>query len=159
MTAKYEVIGNTTLTSSAASVTFSSIPGGYKDLVLTMDFKAASSAAGVYTRFNNDSSSTYTMVRMVGTTSGTASSVANQVGSFDFQGVSSQLDPTTIRIQIMDYSATDKHTSILVRSDRASNNAYAGAGRYPQTTAISQIEFFATQNFAAGSTFRLLGVN
>ena len=53
MTATYEKIATTTLGSSQASVTFSSISGSYTDLVLISDSTVASGSDGVRLRFNS----------------------------------------------------------------------------------------------------------
>tara|TARA_R110000822_G_scaffold86249_1_gene201167 strand:- start:524 stop:982 length:459 start_codon:yes stop_codon:yes gene_type:complete len=152
MTAKYTVLGNTTLATASSSVTFSSIPGGYKDLVLTTE-----NDGSYFIRVNNDSSSTYANVRMVG--DGTSASSS----TFDI----SFWSPTNAGTaglgiwQIMDYSATDKHKTALSRLNRASGNASAGAHRYPSTSAITSLilDTGGNPDFSIGSTFRLLGVN
>jgi len=64
---------------------------------------------------------------------------------------------------IMDYSATDKHKSTLIRSrssrDNGDTDTTAGAGRWANTNAVNQIKFYLTSgSFAAGSTFSLYGV-
>jgi hypothetical protein len=63
-------------------------------------------------------------------------------------------------LQISDYAATDKHKSVLVRSDRANQLTAMAAARWANTSAITNITIDALgSNFAAGSTFRLLGVS
>jgi hypothetical protein len=69
-----------------------------------------------------------------------------------------------IIIQVMDYSATDKHKSVLVRanSDAPSQNGVvaAVAGRWASTSAVTSVVLLPEvgPNFASGSTFNLFGV-
>ena len=160
MTAKYTVIDSQVLTTSAASVTFSSIPGGYKDLMLVMNI-SATATAGVNLRFNSDSGSNYSYVWAYGNGSVTGSSG----GTLAQISISPYSSPDTTfagsyLVEIFDFSATDKHSSILSRSNNANSGTAMYAGRWANTAAVTSIEvFFNSNQMAAGSTFRLLGVN
>ena len=166
MTAKFTVLGNTTLTTSSASVTFSSIPGGYKDLVLVV--QAGSTSAGgdaIMMQFNGDTSySNYFNVFMEGdgstATSGawTTNGIANSYNTVHFSSAANG----ALVWQVMDFTTTDKHKSTLVRSNRASSGVSGAAGRWANTAAITSITLVygnPAASFSAGSTFRLLGVN
>ena len=156
MTAKYTVLGNTTLTTSSASVTFSSISSGYKDLAIVVETTLTGSAS-INFRLNNDSGSNYSFVLMRGNgsaaDSGTTSSGTQ--GTFGYS-----VGKSLVRIDLLDYSATDKHKPLLSRLDN-STYAFAHANRWADTSAVNRIDFILTggESFAAGSTFRLLGVN
>ena len=160
MTAKYTVIDSVTLTSSAASVTFSSIPQTYRDLVLVVDGSASSGTAGLRVSFNNDTGANYNAVRMYGNGStATSDSFSNFSG-----GIVSSFSMTTsnaiLAIQTMDYSSTDKHKSYLVRGNDSAQGTNAVAGRWANTASVTTLNFYSSNNtFAIGSTFRLLGVN
>jgi hypothetical protein len=59
----------------------------------------------------------------------------------------------------MDYSATDKHKTVLVRSNAASTGVEAIAQRWASTAAITSILVFpSTGSWAAGGTFSLYGI-
>jgi hypothetical protein len=61
----------------------------------------------------------------------------------------------------MDYSATNKHKTVLVRADNANSITMAHAARWANTSAITSIvltSFEGAGNFAIGSTFSLYGV-
>lgn len=61
----YFPIANTTLSSAAASYTFSSISGSYTDLVLVIGGTlSADISAGIY--FNGDTGTNYSTTRMYG---------------------------------------------------------------------------------------------
>lgn len=159
MTAKYTVLGNTTLTTASASVTFSSIPGGYKDLVLVVNAKGDTSNSALEPYFNGDTGANYPVVLMY--SDGSASSFG-QTFTKARMGVSSATTTEASMgiLQVMDFSATDKHKSFLARStERGTSAVTAVAGRWANTAAITSIDLSPTNGFAAGSTFRLLGVN
>jgi hypothetical protein len=163
MTAKYEVIGSQTLTSSAASVTFSSIPGGYKDLVLSVEYKSDAGATNIRPIFNSDSGSNYSYVLMSGDGNSTVSGSGTVAYVRSYQNCSAtSTEAHTLTYQIQDYSATDKHKTTLIRGN--SVGSYSGteafANRWASTAAITSITCNNPfTNFAIGSTFRLLGVN
>lgn len=147
----FNLLDSVTLSSSASSVTFSSIDQSYRDLVLVIN--AIGSSGNLQLRFNADSSLIYSYVQMYGT----GSSATSNSGSSQSQstiGVSAT-NGTVTTAQLMDYSATDKHKTILVRA----NDIYtwAQAHRYASTSAITQIEVLGS-TYSAGSTFYLYGV-
>ena len=65
-------------------------------------------------------------------------------------------------IQAMDYSATDKHKTVLARQNAAAYQTYAGALRFGTTDAITSIQFLtanaSTIKYDAGTTFNLYGI-
>tara|TARA_R110000803_G_C11909121_1_gene313012 strand:- start:29 stop:517 length:489 start_codon:yes stop_codon:yes gene_type:complete len=162
MTAKYTVLGNTTLATASSSVTFSSIPGGHKDLVLVMDYKPSVNGDDCQVRYNSDTGSNYSYVVMSGdgsssySTSGTDTNVKMSGYSFSYPNTEFNL----LTLQVADYSATDKHKSSLARVGRAAGGVTAYAHRWANTSAITTLLVTnGSGSIAAGSTFRLLGVN
>jgi hypothetical protein len=159
MTAKYTVIDSQVLSTSAASVTFSSIPGGYKDLVLVADGKQTNTDAyGVY-RFNSDSGSNYPLVGASGNGASYASYTATGTG-----GLATRPGGYVSISEIMDYSATDKHKTVLSRTNGTQTGSSGAVEmrtvRWANTSAITQIDVVSgIQDFQTGATFRLLGVN
>jgi hypothetical protein len=60
----------------------------------------------------------------------------------------------------MDYSATDKHKTVLSRANNAANGVTAIAGRWASTSAITSIVLtFQSSSLATGSTVALYGVS
>ena len=167
MTAKFTVLGNTTLATASASVTFSSIPGGYKDLVLIAEYKGTtSSILNLYWQANSDTTeANYTKVHMTGTGS---SAISSAFDGLQLSSIASPNDTGSALVVCtwLDYSATDKHKSWLLRANTPISTGGAPgvsaiAGRWASTAALTSIilsnQF--SRVFAAGSTFRLLGVN
>jgi hypothetical protein len=63
-------------------------------------------------------------------------------------------------VQIMDYSATDKHKTSLARSNRADSGVDASAIRWANTAAINSITLLQTngRTLEAGATIALYGI-
>jgi hypothetical protein len=141
-------LANITLQSASSQVTFSSIPQNYRDLVLVFDGRITDTDRLACFRFNNDSGSNYTTVYTANTASATRSTTA---ADFYYQASSNLSDGI---IQIMDYSATDKHKTIISRSNNPSDYVFTYANRWANTAAITSITFLPmATNFTASSTF------
>jgi len=154
-TATYIALANTTLSGTASSITFSSIPATYRDLVLVFNGSMSANNIRLILRFNG-SSSNYTAVRMFG--QGNVSDTQTQIDM-------GYADGRVVGIaNIMDYSATDKHKTALVRfGDLGASNGetytQAWAGRWASTNAINQVAVtVASGNIASGSTLALYGI-
>jgi len=154
-TATYIALANYTVTGSAVnSVTFSNIPAStYRDLVLVFS-GALSADSPVYLTYNADTSN-YTRVSM----SGNGSTATSNSGS-DGRVVELGDTQSDFIAHIMDYSATDKHKTVLTRSNDASRITYAGASRWASTNAITSIliDPDTTTQIAVGSTLSLYGI-
>ena len=157
----YIALATTTLGSSASSVTFSSIPTSVngvalRDLILVYA-GTATGGGDVVLSFNADTTNTYPNVQMFGAGSGSGTS-----GAFTRTGVFVSFASTgqnNFVAQIMDYSATDKHKTVLSRYNVPSSETSAQAGRWPSNTAIATVAVrILSNNFASGSTFSLYGV-
>jgi len=158
-TPTYTLIDSTVLGSSASSVTFSGIAADWRDLVLVFTVTSSDNAFPLM-RFNSDTGSNYNNIWMVGDGSTAASS--RQVNASSIRATNAVLDttPSVTIIQIMDYTATDKHKSVLIRENTSGSDAetFAGAGRWASTSAITSIVVNASGNFNSGSTFYLYGI-
>lgn len=154
-TATYIALANTTLSSAVSSVTFSSIPATYRDLVLVIAGTATSTDQMVI-RFNS-STTGYSEVTMLGAAS--TSSYTSSVNRL------SQIALSTTQsngiMHIMDYSATDKHKTALYRNNLGGSTTYATAGRWADTSAITSILLALEtggNTFASGCSFALYGI-
>jgi Tfp pilus assembly protein PilW len=115
-------------------------------------------------RVNGDSGANYSVVRMLGDSSGIGSS--SESGSVEFtvyfSEPSSASSYAVTVSQFMDYAQTDKHKTILTRNDAPSQGITgAYAARWANTAAITSISIFPPPGFGAwaiGSTFSLYGV-
>ena len=162
----YIALATTTLGSTASSVTFSSIPTSVNGVALRDLIIVARMIPTVanfpYLRFNGDTGNNYNRVGMAGQGSGSGTSFANSnQNALDVGAVVTSA--STFIYQIMDYSATDKHKTVLARMNSADVSANqpvaAGAYRWASTSAINTILLYPDSNaYAAGTTFSLYGV-
>ena len=157
VTPTYLPLATITLGSAQSSVTFGSIPATYSDLIVVFDGQTTDGSNCSYT-INSDTGTNYPYVFMRGDGNGTASGAttvanANYVGYFT-------ANPSNAIIQFLDYSATDKHKSSLVRMNDPSARVFANANRWASTAAINRIDFILSggESFATGSTFSLYGI-
>jgi hypothetical protein len=155
-TPTYTPLATVTLGSTATSVTFSSIPATYRDLIVVHSGLLTSGGQEIRLRYNGDSGNNYIYVEMSGTGSSATSSTATL--SYAYGGLVYTTAANSI-VQIMDYSATDKHKTGLTRSNNPANNVVAFAHRWANTAAITSLELSIGGNlWAAGATFNLYGV-
>lgn len=154
MTTAWVPLATTTLSSSASSVTFGSISGSYRDLVLVIQGGSNFSGDISFEVYPNGDTANGSMVSMQGDGS-SASSFSTSRIFFTMNNANGMNI-----LQFMDYSATDKHKTILIR-DTTTATTRATAGRWASTSAITSIELedATGQTFDAGTTFSLYGSN
>jgi len=162
-TSTYTPLANTTLSATATSVTFSSINTSlYRDLILVSTVSRPTTGFGTfYIRFNSDAGTNYNLVTLVGSgTAASSTSLTSDTGIYASYDVSSIKDTSQNPVvwNILDYSATDKHKSVLVKSNQSERGVAAVAGRWASTSAITAISLHYGPGFASGSTFALYGV-
>lgn len=150
----YVALYSTTLAASVSSVNISGIPtSGYRDLVIVIN-ATANAGYNVPVAFNDDTTATnYPSVYVGGDGTSASSGTLNNYIAGVYTG---NLSTTTINI--MDYSATDKHKSWVSRLSVSSNASSLIAGRWANTAAITSIAFTLPGTWSAGSTFTLYGI-
>jgi hypothetical protein len=163
----YVALANVTLGSSTSIVSFTSISQSYRDLVFIINISGLTGTPtniGSIFRINGDSGANYGEVEMTGTGSAASSGGASGQNQLPLPSSESST-PSMTKLDFLDYSATDKHKTILTRGDRPDNRTTARAGRWASTSAITSVTFYAPDYFAgtvdtwnAGSTFALYGI-
>ena len=159
----YVQLESIVLTNAASSVTFFNIAqsdanGTYKDLVLVINAKnTVGTVYGAFLRFNGSStSSPWVSMTADGTTTGSGTTSISYVlaGWLD----NGQAD--TLQTSIMDYTATDKHKTVISKGG-GFNRFGAVASRWPDTSAITSIEIVCepTASWVAGATFSLYALH
>jgi hypothetical protein len=162
-TTTYDLLASNVLGSATATVTFSSIVETYRDLVLVMNITGGNGDVYAGLRFNSDTTQNYnyTEARGDGTSTaayqGSSETIATLYGAY-----ASISNPASYVVNIMDYSATDKHKTFLVRSNRANQMTAMLAGHwFNANSRISSITIGSFGNgntMAAGSSFYLYGI-
>jgi hypothetical protein len=156
-TPTYTPLATVTLGSSASSVTFSSIPATYRDLIVVFA-GTASELTELRLRLNGDTASNYSFVLMRGNGSITES-LSSSPNTAIFAGGRLTTGQSNVLFNIMDYSATDKHKTVLGRDNNTGYGVVAVAGRYASTSAITSVNIGADSGtFSTGATFNLYGI-
>ena len=161
MTTTYEKIATNTLTTTTASVTFSSISGSYTDLVLIFNGGVNTSNGGLRMELNSDTGSNYSQTHLAGdgTSANSArnSNVTQARISSDFS-MFDNLNYNSITV-LNNYSNSTTNKTWLSRNNLASNGTEAVIGLWRNTAAITSIKLVPSANsFRSGSTFTLYGI-
>jgi hypothetical protein len=109
-------------------------------------------------RFNGDSGSNYSNMVAYGDGSSTASASGSGT-SFELGYFTT--NPAMSITQVLDYSATDKHKTTLIRygSPASSNITAMRVARWASTSAITSITLTTTTGtYSIGTTFSLYGI-
>ena len=153
----YTPIATQTLGSATSTVTFSSIPSTYTDLILVFN-GSANTYVNTYVNINGNTSSLYSSTRLYGNGS-TATSARYSSGTFAYVG-DVHTTQSNATLHFMSYANTNTNKTFLSRDNAANGGVGAWVGLYRSTSAISSILFGATSGatFNIGSTFTLYGI-
>jgi hypothetical protein len=157
----YEAIATQTLGSAAASVTFSSIPSTYTDLVLVCNLISTSATANIVATVNGDTGNNYSQTYLSGDGSAANSARNSNIGSMNFVWTGGSLNNTVGNaiIQFMNYSNTVTNKTVLARYNVAAGEATATVNLWRNTAAINSITVSTTSNtWATGTTVSLYGI-
>jgi hypothetical protein len=157
MPTTYDPIATQTLGSAASSVTFSSIPSTYTDLVLVVNSARTTSNDAVSLEFNGDTGSNYSRLLMYGTGSSAATFRESNATLIEI-GVQDTSNCTNI-FNVMNYANTSSNKSVVARANATGVRVSAGIGVWRNTAAITSIKLATGgSTFIAGSTFTLYGI-
>ena len=162
-TPTYTPLANITLGSAASTITFASIPATYRDLILVVSAPTTTTPSLQFVRFNGDTGANYNTQVAEGFPSSTGAQAYGSRTNFNLNRTSdsSTTIPSIYSIDFIDYSATDKHKTGLMRTadfGTSKEGATMWVGRWANTASITSIVFAVTTSFAANSTFCLYGV-
>lgn len=159
-TTTYTPIASQTLNTATSTVTFSSIVGTYRDLIIIVD-AGCTAIAELNCVVNSDFSSNYFWV-----SAGASNIIISQSSSgatsamrFTERGSYSSGQQVQHIIHFLDYSQTDKHKTVLARNNGSATGVGMLANRWASTSAITTIQLYPNSgSFTAGSTFALYGI-
>jgi hypothetical protein len=169
-TNSYESIATTTLATSTASVTFSSIPATYTHLQIRMiarDDRASSTSDSGAFRFNSDSGNNYAYHALIGTGStATVSAVDTYSRGLIDRLTASTAGASTFGVavlDILDYANTSKYKTVRILGGYDNNGdgqIVLSSGLWQSTSAISSILIFPNvgSNWVQYSSFALYGI-
>ena len=157
----YEPIASiTTSGTTTSSVTFSNLPSSFTDLIVVeyVSFTVVGNQSGIDF---GDTSTLYSSTNLRGNgTSATSQrfTSGNAIGSTPGDSASGTTWMTVVR-QVMSYSNTNVHKTILHSTSDTASYVNRTVGLWRNTNAISTVRLFAvTGAYASGSTFSLYGV-
>jgi hypothetical protein len=159
MPSTYQPIATTTISSSVASYTFSSIPSTYTDLVLIVS-NLDSGGGRTRLRLNGDTGTNYSRTNLSGNGSSAASyrgSSENQIDMSVISGTSST-DPAALIININNYANTSINKTVLSRYSLGNGATELTVGLWRNTSAVTSVTYFTQGNLLSGTTLSLYGI-
>ena len=160
--ATYEPIATNTLSSAAASITFSSISAAYTDLrVVIVGTGSGSSTIGL--RINSDTGSNYSGTFLGGDGSA-AYSAARTNATQLYLGYYNAFDPTIptmLSLDLFSYAGSTYKSFLIDWANDQNGAGYStkGIGLWRSTSAITNLAFTpASGNFNTGTTATLYGI-
>jgi hypothetical protein len=165
MPATYETIATTTLGSATGTVTFSSIPSTYTDLVIVISPTATNGNYDVGMRYNSDSGSNYswTSISFNADNSGSAySERATNATSITARTNIATVNPYPVIFEILNYSNTTTYKTSLSRIARETYAVARTVGLWRSTSAINEVSFVlvggGSTTYKAGTVITLYGI-
>jgi hypothetical protein len=167
-TATYDKIATTTLGSTTASITFSSIAASWTDLRLVIT--GTSTAVGGYAlsiRINGDTSGSYSNTVLTGNGSGTALAASSfpQTGQTSMYGSDFLSFSTTIPIfhtlDFFSYAGSTYKTMLATANGDKNGSGIEelGVNLWRSTAAITSLNLYpGTDSFLTGTTATLYGI-
>ena len=155
----YTPIATSTLGSTTASVTFSSISGSYTDLVIVCgSLKYVTGDDDAFVRFNGDTGTNYSWTQLNGNGATASSNRGTSTSGIRAINGMTTTDPGTTIINIQNYSNSTTYKTTLSRHSTGFAGAFAGLWR--NTAAVTSVTIInlGAGGFATGSTFTLYGI-
>ena len=162
----YTPIATQTATGGQTSITFSSIPSTYTDLILIANIQHSNNS-GDQLRLGNgslDTGSNYSNTKIYSTGSSYGSTRAANATSIDIAAVAVSA-PTSgyfapLIVNIQNYSNTSTYKTVIARYNDAGGEVNATVGLWRSTSAINTISLFPGSgiSYNSGCTFTLYGI-
>lgn len=162
-TATEIAIATQTLSSTASSITFSSIPSTYTDLRLVIVASLTSGNDNLGLQFNSDTATNYSFTTLGGTGALAQSARGTSVTTIDFNdrgSMSTQL--STFTSDVFSYAGSTYKTTLNTTSNdkNGSGTVERTVGLWRSTSAITSIKIFtfSATTMAIGTTATLYGI-
>ena len=162
MPATYEPIATTTLGSASSTITFSSIASSWTDLRLVI-VGISGTSTNIALRFNSDTGSNYSRIRLIGNGSAASSTIAFNDTEIDLnrENLSTTI-PSLYTVDIFSYAgSTNKTLLASVNEDRnGSGSVISVVGMWRNASAITTILIttLSGDTFGIGTIATLYGI-
>ena len=154
MASTYEKIATTTASGGSTSITFSSIPATYTDLVLVMG-GSNSANSDLRMRFNGDTGSNYSATVLFG--DGSAANSFRESNQTSFYGAFGPNSNNIINIQ--NYANTTTNKTALTRSNMPGAYVFSIVQLWRSTAAINSVTLYVTSgSYNSDVVFSLYGI-
>lgn len=164
-TPTYDLISEQVLASPASSVTFTSIPQTYKDLVLEVSntkhsYAGSSSVYDNAMRFNGDTGQNYSTTNLQGDGTNALSGRDANAFSVATHWPMASSSVGILVFNIFNYTNTNMNKTVISRSNNASGIVGAYSSLWRSTAAINRIDIVVSGGYtiSAGTTLRLYGI-
>jgi hypothetical protein len=166
----YESISTTTLSTSTATITFSSIPATYTHLQLrgiARTDRSDGNQDALKIRYNSDTGNNYAIHYLLGNGSSASSAGSSSVSGVFADGITNTASAANcfgaFVIDILDYTNTNKYKvnrALSGREDATAGALWFESGLWVNTNAISSITIIPNTgpNFVQYSQFALYGI-
>lgn len=155
MASTYTAIASTTLTNSASTITFNSIPSTYTELFLSVHGKySVYATTGI--QFNG-SSSGYGYLRQLGYVSTNLGFYNDHPASYAGTGVWDN-EWSALEIWIPGYKDTNNRKTFIAKGYLRAIDVTLNVGTWTTTSAINSITLTGNATYQAGTTATLFGV-
>ena len=156
MTATYDSIATTTTNGTTGTITFSSIPNTYTDLVVVLFCLTA--GFDTHIRFNGDTGTNYSATILRG--NGTAASSTRTTNAAQIFLNFNASSPALFIVDVFSYAGSTNKT-ILINSNEDANGSGTverRVGLWRNTAAINSITLTHGGNFSSGTVATLYGI-
>ena len=166
MASTYEPIATVTLSSAAATIDFTSIPGTYTDLRLILTQTTTAAGRTAYITYNSDGNANYSYQAFGsnGTANGgwrNTSAYYMTIDDFANDGTSTTI-PNLSVVDIFGYASSNTYKTALANSSAMHSTigqVFRFVGCYRSNTAITSIQIIlGSSTFSAGSSATLYGI-
>jgi hypothetical protein len=143
---------------SATTITFSSIPSTYTDLVLVANIFTTANANQVL-RVNGDSGGNYSTTVLYGNGTSALSTRGSNNNAMTFQTdlFATSTIPATTVFNFMNYANTNTFKTVISRSNKANQSTETHVNLWRNTAAITSITISGA-TFTSDATFSLYGI-
>jgi hypothetical protein len=159
MPSTYDSLATTTVGTATGTITLSSIPSGYTDLVLVVANAKVndSSGAGVYLFFNSDFGANYSTCFILTDAGANISSNSGQNTQWPLilgvKDTATNAASSTAIVNIMSYSNATNRKTVLTQANNSGQTAECRAVVWQNTSAINSITLLASAGY--GRTFNV----
>lgn len=155
----YQPISTQTLTGSQATITFSSIPSTYTDLVLVIEGTTSGSSNNHSVRFNSDSGANYSVTNYRANTAGTVTGRRSSSTNICISESGPLTNRFMITINVFNYANTSTYKTCSTKFDCYAASVEQTVGTWRGTSAINNVAVTAgADSFATGTTATLYGI-